>query len=274
LETKTRCLLWKKKRKFRALFLGLLALVLAAAPPLEVNAQTDRAAVTNALTKSVEEARKAGVPDTTVITLLSLGYENGVEPASMAELVRITGEIRKKGLPLEPFVDKIAEGVAKRVPAASIENLLNQKQQDYQFAQSITVAYLKKHGIRQQPTSGDLSAIAESLYSGMTRQDLTLTMERAPAVPLFSLKRVIDVQASLKQAGFDPKLSDRIISTALERNFFERQRRGFVRAILAAKRKGISDLEITEAALTTMRNGGTVGSFCSLIGVSSSEIGN
>ena len=258
----------------RGLFLGLLAIALAAAIPAQACAQTDRAAVTNALTKAAEEARQAGVPDTTVISLLALGYENGVEPASMANMVRTTGEIKKKDLPLEPFVKKIMEGVAKRVPTSSIESLLNQKQEDYLFTQSITIAYLKKHGIRQQLPPDDLVAIAESLYSGMTRQDLTVTMERAPAVPLFTLKRVINVQASLKQAGFDPKLSDRIISTALERNFFERQRRGFVRAILAARRKGVSDLEITEAALSIMRTGGTVGGFCLQIGVSSSEIGS
>jgi len=258
----------------KGLFLGLLAIVLAAALPAQLNAQTDRAAVTNALAKAVEGAREAGVPDSTVIKLLALGYEHGVEPASMANLVRITGEIKKNGLPLEPFVDKIVEGVAKSVPAASIENLLNQKQQDYQFTRSITAAYMKKHAFQQQVTPDDLVGIAESLYSGLTRQDLTLMMERAPAVPLFTLKRVINVQASLKQAGFDPKLSDRIISTALENNFFERQRRGFVRAIVAARRKGVSDLEITEAALKTMRSGGTVGGFCSQIGVSSSDIGN
>lgn len=258
----------------RGLFLGLLAIVLAAALPAELNAQTDQAAVTNALTKAVDEARKAGVPDATVITLLALGYEGGVEPASMAGLMRITGEIKKDDLPLEPFVNKIVEGLAKRVQAASIENLLNQKQQDYRFTRSITAAFLKKHGLQQQVTPNDLVGIAESLYSGLTRQELTLTMERAPAVPLFTLKRVIYVQASLKQAGFDPKLSDRIISTALESNFFKRQRGGFVRAIIAAKRKGVSDPEIADAALTTMRSGGTVGGFCSQVGVASSDMGN
>ena len=191
----------------------------------------------------------------------------------MANLVSIVGTVKKEGLPLEPFVSKIEEGMAKRIPAASIEQVLNQKKQDYLFTRSVTADYLKKYGLQQQMAPEDLVGIAENLYSGLSRQDLVRTMEQAPAVSLFTLKRVISVQASLKRVGFDPKLSDRIISTALEHNFFARQRRGFTRAIVAGKRKGVSDEKITEAALSTIQSGGTVAGFCSQIGVSSSDIG-
>ena len=176
---------------FRKLFLCLLALVVAPVVPVGVSAQNDQAGVTHAVTRAVEEARKAGVPDETISRLLSLGYDNGVEAASMANLVSIVGEVKKEGLPLEPFVSKIEEGMAKRVPAASIEQVLNQKKQDYLFTRSVMADYLKKHGLQQQVTPEDLAGITENLYSGLSRQDLVRTMEQAPAVSLSTLKRAI-----------------------------------------------------------------------------------
>ncbi len=271
LEIKILYWLWERKMTFRRSFLCLLVFVVVV--PVEVNAQNDQAGATRDVTSAVEEARKAGVPDATVSRLLALGYDNGAEAASMANLVRIVGTVKKEDLPLEPFVSKIAEGMAKRVPVASIEQVLNQKKQDYLFTRSITADYLKKYGIQQQVTPEDLVGIAETLYSGLSREDLARTLEQAPAGSLFTLKRVVSVQASLKRIGFDPKLSDRIVSTALEHKFFARQRRGFVRALVAGKRKGVSDEKITEAVLSTMQNGGTVAGFCSQIGVSSSDIG-
>lgn len=257
---------------FRKLFLCQLAFVVAAVVPTGVSAQNDQAGATHAVTRAVEEARQAGVPDETASRLLSLGYDNGVEAGSMANLVSIVGTVKKQGLPLEPFVSKIEEGMAKRVPAASIEQVLNHKKQDYLFTRSVMADYLKKNALQQQVAPEDLAGIAENLYSGLSRQDLVRTMEQAPAVSLFTLKRVISVQASLKRVGFDPKLSDRIVSTALEHNYFSRQRRGFTRAIVAGKRKGVSDEKITEAALSTIQSGGTVAGFCSQIGVASSDM--
>ncbi len=273
LEIKIRSWLWARKMTFRKSFLCLLALFVAAVVPVEVNAQNDQAGITHAVARAVEEARKAGVPDATISRLLANGYDNGAEAASMANLVLIVGKVKKDDLPLEPFVSKIEEGMAKRVPAASIEQVLNQKKQDYLFTRSITADYLKKYGLQQQMAPEDLVGIAESLYSGLSREDLARTMEQAPAGSIFTLKRVISVQASLKRVGFAPELSDRIISTALEHKFFARQRRGFVRALVEGRRKGVSDEKITEAALSTMQNGGTVAGFCSQIGVSSSDIG-
>ena len=176
---------------------------------------------------AVEEAREAGVPDATVSGLLSRGYKNGVESESMANLVRIIGEVKMEDLPLEPFVGKIEEGMAERIPPGSIEQVLNQKRQDYQFTRPVTAEYLKKYCLRQQVAPGDLAGITENLNSGLSRQDLTHIIEQAPAVSLFSLNRVIHLQASLKQIGFDAKLSDRIVSTAIEHSFFDRQRLRF-----------------------------------------------
>ncbi len=257
---------------FRGSFLCLLAIIAVSAVPFEVSAQNNQSGAAQYVTHAVEDAKKAGVPDETVSRLLSLGYDNGVEASSMAGLVSIVGEVKKDGLPLEPFVDKIDEGLAKHVPAASIEQVLNQKKQDYLFTRSLTAEYLKKHGRKDQIESKDLVGIAESLYSGLSREEVARTMEQAPAVSPTTLRRAIHIQASLKQLGFDRNLSDEIVSTGFKLNFFSRQQRGFARAIVAGKRKGLSDQEIAKAALSTIRSGGTVAGFCSLIDVPNSDV--
>lgn len=256
-------------KPFKKLSFCLLALVAVPFVPLLVSAQGDQAGVA----RTVEDAKKAGVPDSTVSRLLSLGYENGVDSASMAKIVSIIGEVKKEGLPLEPFVGKVEEGMAKRVPAASIQQVLTQKKQDYQFTRKIAADYLEKHGLRQPPEQEDIIGITESLYGGLSRQDVTRIVDHAPAVPVSALNRAINVRASLKQAGFDQKLSDQIVSTGLKHNFFTAQQRDFARAVAAGKRKGVSDARIAEAALSTMESGGTVAGFCSQIGVSSSDMG-
>jgi hypothetical protein len=257
---------------FRRLFFCPLALFFVAVLPVESCAQTNRAGATYSVSQAVEEARKAGVSDETAIKLLSIGYDNGVEAHAMAGLVRIIGEVGKENLPQEPFVEKIKEGLAKHVSASSIEQVLNQKKANYMFAMSITKNYLKKNGLQQEVTPRDLIGIAESLYGGLSRQDLTRTIEQAPSVPLPRLRRAITLEASLQQVGFDRKLADRIVSTGLEQNFFSSQNRGIAHAIVAGKHKGISDDKIAEAALSVMKSGGTVESFCSQIGVPSSEM--
>jgi hypothetical protein len=237
--------------------------------PGGVHAQNDEASVIHA----VEEARKAGVPDGTMNRLFQLGHGKGVEHASMTNLLRIVGEVKMEGLPLGPFVSKIEEGIAKRVPAETIERVLSEKRQDYRFARSVTADYLKKHGLRQQVTPEDLIGITESLYSGLSRQDLALAMEEAPAVSFSTLKEAVILRASLKQVGFDQKLSDWIVLTGLKHNFFTSQQCDFTRAIVAGKRKGVSDAEIAEAVLSTMQSGGTVTDLRSQIGVSISDMG-
>ncbi|MGA3118510.1 MAG: glycogen-binding domain-containing protein [Syntrophobacteraceae bacterium] len=248
---------------------SVLALLIADSHvPVEVSAQKAQTDVTHA----VEEARKAAIDDATLKGLLALGYEKGVEPESMANLVRIVSEVKMENLPLEPFVSKIKEGMAKGVPAGTIERVLNQKRQDYQFTRLVAADYLKKNGLPQEVAFEELVAFTESLYSGLSREDLTHTMEQSPTASLSILNRAVHLRASLKQLEFDEKLSDQIVSTGLEHNFFTPQQCGFARAIVAGKRKGLSDSKIAEAALLTMRNGGTVAGFCSQIGISSSDM--
>ncbi len=103
--------------------------LLTADPNVPVMAQNVQTDVTNA----AEEATKAAIHEATLKGLLVLGYEKGVEPESMANLMRIVSEVKMENLPLEPFVNKIKEGMAKSVPAGTIERVLNQKRQDYQF---------------------------------------------------------------------------------------------------------------------------------------------
>jgi hypothetical protein len=236
---------------------------------IEANGRDDQSIVIHA----VEDARKVGVPDSTVNRLFRLAYQKGVEHTSMTNLVHLMGEAKLESLPLGPFLSKIEEGMAKHVSIASIEQVLNQKMQDYRFTRSVTTVYLKKHNLQQQATPEDLVEIAESLYSGLSRQDVSRTMEQSPAVSLSTLKKAFHLQASLKQVGFDQKLSDRIIYEGLKRNFFTPLQCDFSRTIVAGKRNGVSDTRIAEAALSVMQGGGTVTDLRSLIGVSSSDMG-
>jgi len=222
---------------------------------------------------AVYEARAAGIPESTVSGLLALGYEKQIEPASMASLLRVLAQAQKESMPLDPFVGKIREGAVKHVPGPMIEQVVTKKLVDYRAVRSLLSTYLKRHGQPDSIPSEQLIRLTETLYSGLTRDDLSRMLNEAPPSSLPDLARGIEVLASLKQAGLDPALSDRIVSTGLKRNYFTPEQREFARAISVARGKGVPDGAIASAALETIEGQRSTGDLCSQLGVSAREMG-
>ena len=62
--------------------------------------------------------------------------------------------------------------------------------------------------------------------------------------------------ALLRQIGFEEKLSDQILFTGLRLRCFHSSWRYLAGVIAAARNRGISDLEITEKTVRSMKNKG------------------
>jgi len=229
---------------------------------------------TSSIEGAVREAKEAGIAESTLNGLLILGYEKQVDPASMVGLMHVLTQAQREGIPLQPFVSKIKEGITKKVTAPRIEQVLIRKLDDYRFVRSAVNDFMQKYGQRASIPEEHLVRLTETLYCGLSRDDVRRVMEQAPSTPLPTLTRGVEVLASLKQVNFDPKLSDQIVFKGLKQNYFSSEQRDFVRVIAVAKEKGVPDGQIAAAALTAMEGKGFASDLASQLGVTSQDLGH
>src|SRR5262249_10601167 len=63
---------------------------------------------------------RAGVAEAEVAGLIQRGVGRGVQPPELARLLDVVAEAKRQDLPVGPVLDKVKEGLAKRVPPARI----------------------------------------------------------------------------------------------------------------------------------------------------------
>jgi len=224
--------------------------------------------------EAIKDAQSAGVGSTTLNHLLTLGYQNEVESKAMAGFIRVLTEAQREGFPLEPFTNKIEEGVAKRVPSPLIQTVLAKKLEDYRFTKSTIQETFEKHGEKNPVIPhGYLLRLSESLSCGLSREELRTLLEHASSPPVLPpLAMAAETMASLKQNQFDPAMAQQIAIVGLKHNYFTPERRDTARIIIVAKKKGISDLTVTTAALETFQRKGTLEGLASRLGVTSGDL--
>lgn len=81
-----------------------------------------------------------------------------------------------------------------------------------------------------------------------------------------------ELLATLKQFHGDSNLADQIVGTAVKEKYLSRERGDFMRALGAARAKGLSDRTITDAALATMGAAETSLGLADRLGISSGEL--
>jgi len=251
------------------LVIGLIiTLFLLGAP----NAEAAQGADQN-LTEVVKEAQNAGIPPKTLNDLLSLGYANQVAPAAMAGFVRTMMEAKQQGLPLDPFVSKIEEGMAKRAPAPMIQQALVRKKDDYVFTKSTLESTLKRQGREETISKEHMVRMSESLACGISREMMHQYMEQAPrSATLGHVATTMEVAASLEQHKFDREVVQRITLTGLRENYFTPETRELGRVLAVAKRKGVSEQKIVSTTLEGIRNKESVMGMASRLGVKGEDL--
>jgi hypothetical protein len=198
-------------------------------------AQTTKGNVADA----VKEARAAGVSATTLNHLLTLGYENHVESQAMVRFIQIITEAQREELPVEPFSNKIEEGLAKHVSAAAIQQVLTKKLDDYRFTLTLLRDLSTKQGKKQTVPSEYLLRFSESLSCGISRENLRLLLASAfSSSPLPTLALAVEILASLEQNLFDPTAAQQITLAGLKENYFTSEKRDFPVLLLLRSRKG------------------------------------
>jgi hypothetical protein len=255
-----------KKNVLKALFLLTL---LSSLLQSYAYAQATKGNVADA----VKEARTTGVSTATLNHLLTLGYENQVDSQAMVHFIKILTAAQREEIPLEPFNNKIEEGLAKRVPVAVIQQVLTKKIEDYRFTLSVLREFSAKQVKKQTIPPEYLLRFSESLSCGISRENLRTLLERGvSSSPLSTLAMAVEMFASLEQNKFNPVAAQQIAFAGMKEDYFTPERRIFSRIILTAKQKGMDDQKIATLAIETIQRKGSLQDLASRLGVKGEDL--
>ncbi|WP_285907172.1 hypothetical protein [Pseudodesulfovibrio pelocollis] len=156
-----------------------------------------------------------------------------------------------EGFPLAPFEGKVAEGLAKRVPPSVIVTTLDRKLDAFGHA----AAMLRQCGLAARPDA--LAVLGAGIFDGVP--DATLNgyvcayADQEPGPFLWGLEML----CFLSRAGFDDALTRSVLDAGFEAGSLTRDWRYFVRVVLAARQRGVSDGAVAEAARAVLRDHGS-----------------
>jgi hypothetical protein len=221
----------------------------------------------------VGEALAAGLPEATVNRLLMMGYEKGLKLESTVSLLQLLTEASKDSLPLDPLVNKIEEGVTKGVRGPLIEQVVLKKLEDYRLTRLALQDYLNRKSPKKTIVPADyLIRVTESLYCGLSREDLNRVLEVVPATTFTALAEGFEVLAALRQMRFNSNLAEEIVLVGMRKNQFTSNQRDFVRIIGAAKKKGVQDDQIASTAKLVLEQNLSLKEFCNRLTVSPGDL--
>ena len=204
----------------------------------------------NQLFPTLESAKRQGIPEDILNYLLAYSVENSLDADHAVHVIQILTHVKEMGLSLAPFQDKIREGISKHVAPGRIEEGLKEILSDYQFARDLLKEKFEAH---QKQSETALQSLVEGLELGLSRQELRSFCESSPSVPPEMLAIAVRNLAYLKQIDFDSKLGDKILSTGLTNKSLTAEWSPFYRLASTAKRKGISDGDIAQAAVEALK---------------------
>ncbi len=207
------------------------------------------------LSVAIDDARFAGVPDSTVDRILAASYSRQLDVEKVIETLHFLASLPGEKIPLEPFVEKVDEGIAKRVDINQILAALNGKLGDYSFIMNL-VPDAEKYP-EDEYFSG-VRLFSDSLAFGLERRELSRIIREHPDAGMMQLAVAAELMAFLKWMAFDEKDSERIISAGLQSGRFTLEWRKLPNIVRVATQRGLSHQRITETVAATLRSNGSV----------------
>jgi hypothetical protein len=218
---------------------------------------------------AVETASQQGVPEEVINRLLAYALDNQLSGKHTVQLLSVMIEVHKAKLPIDPFVEKIQEGLAKQVPPEKLVNSLNKRLNNYKFVKELLK---KKYVGTQNFAESVLSVFVESLDFGLTKEELSLLINTAPQVPPQMLSIAAKNKALLRQLTFEEKFVDDILFIGLKYQSFTSRWSLFFKVVMAAERKGISQARIANASKDILSENGDLEEVLTVLGFSSRDV--
>jgi uncharacterized membrane protein YgcG len=211
------------------------------------------------LEKELRMDRAAGLDNQSLDRVLAAARRNRLRDEETVRLLNQVRNAAREALPTAPLINKIEEGVSKRIDSGRIEAALGRMTENLRFADALTAGEIQESSERP-PTEHQrvLIRLSELLSAGMTQSEMRrLYQSWQPAKPGQKVE-AMTFYAVTKQAGLEPKEADQIASAGIEQNHFHGFPLDLAMMIKAAKANNIQSSEIVAHALRVIRGEETV----------------
>src|SRR5215813_214581 len=174
------------------------------------------------------EVIRAGVAENEVAGLIQRGVGRGVPPAELVRLLDVVAQAKRQDLPVGPVLDKVKEGLAKRVPPARIAGVAERLAGELATSRDL-VRRAEQKGIRVE-SRGEreraTEAVADALGKGVSPKDLE-DLSRGIAhsserVTMSRLQAGAQVTADLVSMGLSPRDATETVGAAVTRGLSQR----------------------------------------------------
>lgn len=214
----------------------------------------------------IARARTCGVFSGTLDGIESSLVDGSLSEADGTQLVSLLISVCEAKLPLAPFEDKLAEGLAKKVSPPFIVRALDKKFDEYLFAREL----LQASGEVVAPQL--LIVLGEGLSKGVPRDHFEKYVSSYAGQAEESFLAGMEMTSLLSQAGFDYQLTQSMLDAGFSSGGIPSQWRYFIRIVLVARQRGESDVAIAKAAKTVLADGGSLADVSSLLGFTSRDL--
>ena len=224
------------------------------------------------LEKSVTAAEQTGVPSSLTSRVLILANDQRINPEHTRGFISTLSRAKKQGFSLEPFMNKIEEGISKHVPADRILSVLEQKMAHYARIQAMIPPFPHlADSLENNLPAADLGKLAESICCGITDHEVRQVFARArDNASVIELCRTFGVMAVLKQISFEPDLAHQIIIHGIDHGYFAKDQVRLSRALVTARQKQIPDQRVARVVIEQMAAGKAADTMMKALGIGKS----
>jgi len=174
------------------------------------------------------EAIRAGVAEHEVAGVIQRGVGRGVQPTELVRLLDVVAQAKRQDLPAGPVLDKVKEGLAKRVPPARIAGVAERLASELATSRDL-VRRAEQKGIRAE-SRGEreraTEAVADALGKGVSPKeldDLSRGIARSSERATMSrLQAGAQVTADLVSMGLSPRDATETVGAAVTRGLSQR----------------------------------------------------
>ncbi len=206
------------------------------------------------LLDEVEAARAVGVPASTVNRLLASAYESKEDPDDIRSILALLTRAAEEKLPLQPLVDKLNEGLGKRVPLRFIKRALEKKKEEYALVYRVLADHRRRLGKKEEVAPREVAGFAECLDWGLKPDELEAFLNRFPQVDERRLLPAFETYAVLRQNRFDRELALQVVETAVVEEWNFSNRSDLYRLVVAAGKKGRSAQETAGCLISGLQH--------------------
>ena len=223
----------------------IFAICAALCAPLFVCAKESRAIV-----GAVEEARQSGVTEGDLNRMMTAGYRYSVNEKDLAAWINTVSAAARKGLPHRPLIDKLEEGLAKRIRTRQISAVINRQMEQLQEADRLMQQ--AKLG-RSSRNESSVIRVADLLATGLTHSEAEHLLSTHSRIGMGERLEALTFFIVMKQAGLSPEYAERVVISGFNNNYFAEFPMDMAFMVKAAKSRKISDERIFSEVMSVVQ---------------------